>query len=321
MAQPVISYPGAKWRFYPYMKDYFPRDMKTFIEPFFGGGSVSLSVADDPTFNKLERMIGGDLAPEIWAHWMGVRNNAPDVVEICNNWWKNKCPLHYKYIQQGQLDEFDPDYQKLYDQIVLEGREFWKWSQTVNTSTLSIPERAARVYLVNKISFSGMGDSGSMSEDRLIKFKNSATDRILQAQPLLQKIELLNVSFEETMAHANDDPSNTFIFLDPPYWKQESSGLYGKDGNTHKGFPHEHFCEFTKTMLSKWFMTYDDSIFVRRQFRGKDKHGKKIHTVPFTIPGGYTMAINVSEDALAGEELFIANYKLDQTIENMDDLL
>ena len=47
MAQPVISYPGAKWKFYNDMREYFPDDMEVFIEPFFGGGSVSLSVADD----------------------------------------------------------------------------------------------------------------------------------------------------------------------------------------------------------------------------------------------------------------------------------
>ena len=59
MAEPVVSYPGAKWRFYPYMVEYFPLDMKTFIEPFLGGGSVTLSVADDPRFTQLERMIAG----------------------------------------------------------------------------------------------------------------------------------------------------------------------------------------------------------------------------------------------------------------------
>jgi hypothetical protein len=33
--------------------------------------------------------------------------------------------------------------------------------------------------------------------------------------------------------------------------------------------------------------------------------------VPFTIPGGYTMAGKTAEDALAGEELFLANYNIE----------
>ena len=45
MAKPVISYPGAKWRFWPHIRKYIPRDIKDFREPFFGGGSISLSIA------------------------------------------------------------------------------------------------------------------------------------------------------------------------------------------------------------------------------------------------------------------------------------
>lgn len=91
MAKPVISYPGSKWRFWPYIKQYIPRDIKDWREPFFGGGSMSLSIADDPDFNP-ERMIVGDLAPEIWALWQGIRNHAPEVVESAKEIFSNRCP-------------------------------------------------------------------------------------------------------------------------------------------------------------------------------------------------------------------------------------
>ena len=54
MAQPVISYPGAKWRFWQYIKPYIPKDIKDWREPFFGGGSMSLCIADDPDFRSEE---------------------------------------------------------------------------------------------------------------------------------------------------------------------------------------------------------------------------------------------------------------------------
>lgn len=305
MALPVISYPGAKWRFWPYIKPYIPHDIKDWREPFFGGGSMSLSIADDPEFN-LERMVVGDLAPEIWAMWQGIRDYAPDVREIATKWFNQWCPTHSDL---GMLNPNDPDYQEVFEKAVAEGREFWKWAETVDCTTLSLPERAARTYLVNKISFSGMGDSGSLSTDRFKAFHLSATERITLAQPLLQKMEIKNCSFEETMADV--DPDKTFIFLDPPYYRQESSGLYGRGGDTHHGFPHDHFAEFTKNTNCRWFITYDDSIKVRRMFRGKPVYGGKCYLTPFTIPGGYTMAQRNSEDALAGEELFISNYDLE----------
>lgn len=306
MAKPVISYPGAKWRFYTHIKPFIPLNTKIWIEPFFGGGSMSLSVLDDPDFN-IEKCYVGDLAPEIWAFWTGCRDSADKVIEIARTWYREKCPSHAIAINLGQKDGGE-----MYDKAIEEAYAFWKWSQEVDCSTLSIPERAARVFLVNRFSFSGMGDSGSLSKDNFMAFSEDIFDRIVKAQPLLKKMEIMNCSFEETMKHAFERPEETFIFLDPPYFKQEKSGLYGKNGDTHHGFPHEHFAEFTKSMPCKWFVTYDDSVKVRKMFAGS-------YILPFTIPGGYTMALKASEDALAGEEVFIANYDITSTNEDEDD--
>lgn len=346
MAEPVVSYPGAKWRFYPHMVEYFPTDMKTFIEPFFGGGSVSLSVADDPRFTKLERMIGGDLYSEMWAFWNGVKDYPAETVEIAKKWFREACPHQYelyntgfiagearKYLPNGEMENFekseiltDEDKKRIRDNIALynvaieEGKNFWKWSQEVDCTGMSIAERAARILLVNKISFSGMGDAGSLSKDQFCDFTEDKLDKVFGASKLLKDkdVQILNVSFEDTMKYADEDPENTFIFLDPPYAKQEDSGLYGKNGSTHKGFPHQHFAEFTKSMKCKWFMTYDDSVIVRKLFAGKTDDGKQIYIKPFTIPGGYTMAGKTAEDALAGEEAFIANYDI-VNWDSMDD--
>lgn len=307
MAQPVISYPGAKWRFWPYIKNYIPRDIKDFREPFFGGGSMSLSIADDPDFENLERIVVGDLAPEIWAFWVGCRDYADKVIEKAKEIFVEFCPTQ---IEVNSMDKAESNYSVKFEKALDEGRLFWKWSQEVDCSTLSIPERAARTFIVNKISFSGMGDSGSMSKDQFMDFNFSKLDRIKMAEPLLKRMEINNVSFEETMS--NVDRDNTFIFLDPPYYRQESSGLYGRNGDTHKGFPHEHFAEFTRNTDCRWFITYDDSIKVRKMFSGSSVYSGECYIVPFVIPGGYTLAGKTAEDALAGEELFIMNYELDE---------
>jgi hypothetical protein len=77
-------------------------------------------------------------------------------------------------------------------------------------------------------------------------------------------------------------------------------------------------------MKCKWFVTYDDSVIVRKLFAGNTYFGTPCYFKPFTIPGGYTMAQVNDEDALAGEELFITNYPIspeqfDQTEEYDDD--
>lgn len=305
--KPVISYPGAKFKAWYLIKPLIPRDIKDWREPFFGGGSVSLLIASDPEFS-LDRMIVGDIAPEVWAFWQGCKEAGPEVVKKAKEIFTKWCPTQ---LEIQDMDTHDPSYDKMYEQSIEEGRKFWEWSQQVDCLAMDLVERAARMVLVNRVSFSGMGDAGSLSKDRFSKFRFHQLDRITEAQPLLKKMEIKNCSFEETMADVDKD--KTFIFLDPPYLNQEKSGLYGKDGETHHGFPHRHFAEFTKSMKCRWLVTYDDSINVRRLFRG-------CYLKPFKIP--YTMAISNSENALDGEELFIANYDIrDKTDESLIDLL
>lgn len=335
MVQPVVSYPGAKWKFIKDgMLDYFPTDMKVFVEPFFGGGSVSLSVADDARFNKLERMIGGDLYTEMYSMWQGIKQDPSGVIGIATEWFSKACPHQLElgktgfvgekarqYTEGGEHADFETDTTLsdsdkndiknkigLYSEACKEGAAFWKWSQSVDTNEMTLEQRAARMLLVNKISFSGMGDSGSMSKDQFTEFRLDKLEPVYRASELLQKIELYNVSFEETMKMAEERPAESFIFLDPPYAAQESSGLYGKGGNTHKNFPHEHFAEFTKGMKSRWFMTYDDSVIVRKLFKGNTALGTSVYIEPYRTV--YTMAGKTAEDALAGEELFLSNMNL-----------
>lgn len=337
MAQPVVSYPGAKWRFYPYMVDYFPLDMKVYLEPFFGGGSVGLSVADDPRFTQLERIVVGDLYTDMWAMWTGIKQDPAAVEEIATKWFLEKCPTHElmrasdisrvtmvdyigdnegKYLSDPNLSEEQrkiiTERLEIYNKGIAEADAFWKWSQSVDTSKMTIEERAARMLLVNKVSFSGMGDSGSLSKDQFCDFKLDKLKPIYDANRILKNFEILNVSFEDTMKEGlKHNANDVFCFLDPPYAKQESSGLYGKGGSTHHGFPHQHFADYTKALPYKWFVTYDDSVIVRKLFSGKTYFDKDCLFRPFTIPGGYTMAGKTAEDALAGEELFIANYDID----------
>jgi len=325
MVQPVVSYPGAKWRFYKHMVDYFPIDMKTYIEPFFGGGSVGLSIADDARFTHLERMIVGDLYTEMYSLWQGIKDDPSAVEEIATKWFTEKCPTHdimrannasrealVEYIddvnwynREDLSDEQKSDIKQrleIYNKGISEADAFWKWSQTVDTNSMSTVERAARMILVNRVSFSGMGDSGSLSKDQFFDFTLDKLKAIYPVNKLLQRFEIYNVSFEDTMKYADKD---SFVFLDPPYFDQEKSGLYGKNGNTHHGFPHQKFAEMTKQLPCKWFVTYDDSVAVRKLFQGKTYFGDEAQFIPFTIPGGYTMAGKTAEDALAGEELFI----------------
>lgn len=338
LTQQVISYPGSKKRFYPYMVDYFPTDIKVLVEPFFGSGSVSLAMLEDPRFSKLERVIAGDLYTEIWAMWTGIKKNPEAVYDIAIKTFEEWCPHQnelretgfvsetaHKYLPGGSMENFELSLElsesekadirekiALHELVMEEASRFWQWAQSDDAvKGRSIEQRAARMLLVNKISFSGMGDSGSVSKYKVGEFKSDWLDIIFEASKVLQKVDIYNTRFQDTMEKSKVyDDKDVFIFLDPPYANQESSGLYGKGGSTHRGFNHQEFGDYTREYKCKWFVTYDDSVVVRKIFAnvlGK----QKCYLKPFSIPGGYTMSMRNSNDALKGEELFIANYDLD----------
>lgn len=304
-----LSYPGSKRRVMDRLLPLFPDGIKDWREPFFGSGSVTFAFLQSPKSKDCKRFLVGDLAPEIWAYWEGSKTCSNEAVEIARNWFKNYVPTHEALCS---IDTSDTAYKEVREQVEKEGLGLWKFMQSVDTTQLDLASRCARTFLTNRISFSGMGDSGSMSKDQLCKFRLEHLRKITDTTPLLKHIEILNAPFQVTMADV--DAQDTFVFLDPPYYAQEGSGLYGRNGDTHKGFPHQEFAETTKALPCKWLVTYDDSPLVRKMFRGQ-------HIVPFQFD--YTLAGKKAEDALAGEELLIANYDIDSTgsYDDMDDLI
>lgn len=294
-AKPIIAYPGAKWKAWNVIRELIPKDIKDWREPFFGGGSTTLLLLNDPAFN-IEKAVVGDLAPEIYAFWKGIQESPTEVIAEIKNKFSSFCP---SAVAIRGIDKSDRAYGVAYENSILEGREMWKWIKGANTSQMTLVERAARTYIGSKTSFSGLGDAGSMSRDALInKFKMENVDRIIDCHSTLERVEIHNQSFEKTMEDVHK--KNTFVFLDPPYYTQEKSGLYGKDGKTHIGFPHKEFARVTGELECRFLVTYDDCIMTRKMF-------KEFEIQPFQL--SYTLAGVRSDDALDGEEIFISNYE------------
>lgn len=294
MIYSCLSYPGAKRKVINQLMDMLPDGIKDWREPFFGGGSVTIGFLQSDKSKECQKFIVGDLYSEVWAFWVGLQKDPAKVEEYINEYFYKLCPTHDR---AAALDPSAEEYQLVYDKAIEEGRKMWEWSQKDETvASMNLLERAARFYIVNHTSFSSMSDSGSLSKDGFMKFKPSNFKNAYELSKLLQRVDILNVPFQTTMADVEKD---SFVFLDPPYIAQEKSGLYGKKGSTHKGFPHQELADMCKGLDCKWLMTIDDSIAARKLYDG-------CIIEKFYIP--YTMAGKKAEDALAGEELIISNY-------------
>lgn len=53
MLKPLFKYPGGKYDEYKYIKDYIPREIENYYEPFFGGGGVYFQLKNE---NRVKKM-------------------------------------------------------------------------------------------------------------------------------------------------------------------------------------------------------------------------------------------------------------------------
>jgi DNA adenine methylase len=305
-----IAYPGAKTRVTGEILDILPNGIEDWREPFFGGGSVSLAFIQSKKAKNCKRFVVGDLYKEVYYFWRACQEHPKELVTLVETWWNTYAP-HYATLKK--MSGSESGYNEMYELVrETESRALWKWVQSVDVETLSEVERGARFYLSSTMSFSGVADSGGMSRDRFMDFNFNKLNNIYNVSEVLQRIEIYNQSFEETMKDVTKDKS--FIFLDPPYISQEVGHLYGKNGSTHNGFPHEALASLCKSLECKWLMTLDDCVMTRKLYAGC-KFAK------LYIP--YTMTSLVGrENRLNGEELFISNFYEDNPDEfNSEDLL
>jgi DNA adenine methylase len=59
---------------------------------------------------------------------------------------------------------------------------------------------------------------------------------------------------------------NRLIFLDPPYYLEKGSKLYGKNGDMHENFDHNKLFEII-SREKKWIMTYNDCEYIRNLYK------------------------------------------------------
>ena len=100
-----------------------------------------------------------------------------------------------------------------------------------------------------------------------------------------------------------EDGENVFIFLDPPYYSQSKSRLYGEKGNLHTSFDHIKFAENIKKCKHRWLITLDDCEENRKLFDFANIYEWELQ---------YGMNNYKQETAAIGKELFISNYDLSE---------
>ena len=274
MTKSPLRYPGGKSRAIKQILPLIPTKITEFREPFVGGGSVFFAIRSIFGDNIKSYWIN-DLNYDLSCFWKQARDNVSNLVD-----------------ELTKIHTTTKDGRALFEELTKDKDLLYN-----DKGMLSEFERAVRFFVLNRITFSGVVDSGGYSQSAYEKrWTLSSIDRVKMSSRALSGVKITNEDYTESLFDEND---NVFIFLDPPYWKATESKLYGTRGTLHTTFDHKQFAENMKRCPHKWLITYDDSPIIRELFDFAD-------ICEWTLQYGMN---NYRKDSAAkGRELFIKNH-------------
>ena len=229
-----LRYPGGKTRacklLDKILKDNFDiTKFKNIISPFFGGGSFEFYIQN----NYGLKIIANDKFQPLYNYWNICKINKD---ELCNQL--------YDYIKKITKTTFTNFRNDIIDEK--------------NTLTQSI-----MYFIINRCSFSGATLSGGFSlESSKKRFTTSSIDRIKQLN--LTNFEIYNFDFEEFIN--NNENNESILFLDPPYYLEKKSKLYGNNGDMHENFDHKQLFKCISTK-NNWIITYNNCTYIKNLYK------------------------------------------------------
>ena len=274
LAKSPLRYPGGKSRALKQILPLIPMNIAEFREPFVGGGSVFFAIRS-LFHSRIKTYWINDFNYDVVCFWRQARDNNPALVEALTTTHANAT-----------------DGRALFAELTAD-----KDALSENRALLSEFERAVRFFILNRITFSGVVDSGGYSPSAYAnRWTASSIARVGQVAPYLRNV---NITCEDYADVLFQEGENVFLFLDPPYWKATASKLYGVRGSLHTTFDHAQFAEHMKKCPHKWLITYDDSPVIRELFDFAEIQ-------EWTLQ--YGMNNYRKATAAKGKELFIKNY-------------
>ena len=188
-----------------------------------------------------------------------------------------------------------------------EGKELYKYLMS-NKENLTKLEKATRFFILNRITFSGLIDSGGYSKQAFKKrFTESSIERVRKASILLQKVKITSMDYKKLV---NREGKNVFLFLDPPYMDNAEAKLYGERGRLHEHFRHKRFAENMEKCQHKYLITYDDCSGVQQLYNFANTMEINVQGWKLQYGTNNSMDNKEKKEEKIGNELFIFNYKI-----------
>jgi DNA adenine methylase len=239
-----FRYPGGKTWLIPKVREWLKQEngVEELIEPFAGGGIVSLTAAFENLANHITMV---ELDEEVAAVWEVILNGK-------NEWLANK------------ILNFELSHENVNNELANPNKE--------------IKDLAFCTILKNRVFHGGIiakgsgmlkhGENGKGIASRW--YAKTLADRIKAINYIKHKIEFLQTDAFKIIEE-NSSNKNVYFFIDPPYTKA------GKRLYTHFDIDHEKLFYLTSRIKGKYMLTYDDTLEIRAL---ANKYNLNFRTIP-----------------------------------------
>jgi len=282
-----FRYPGGKTWLIPWIRTWLKsldNKPKYFIEPFLGGGIVSLTVAFE---NLADNIIMLEIDPDVAAVWKTILGK--DVDWLC-------------------------------DRILSFNLTIETAKKVLIESPVSIKELAFQTILKNRITHGGILADGSSflkngENGKGIKSRWYPSTLCHRIQDIKSIKDIITFKQGDGLTYLNEiiSETNTAIFLDPPYTisgKKPGSRLY-----KYNQLDHKLLFEIISKATSAFLMTYDNNdevLNLANQHKldtelilMKSTHHRKIYELLIARNLDWCRSTNFYEKPLITEDLYL----------------
>lgn len=208
-AKPFLKWAGGKTQLLEQFNDFYPKELKegkikTYIEPFIGGGAVFFSLQAKYDFEKI---IVNDINKNLVITYKVIQSNVDRLIDILRK-------THDIYHDNEDMEFKEKIYYKEREKFNAENN-----SITTDIFTEEWIEHAARMIFLNKTCFNGLYRENKKGGFNVPfgKRKNAPIldeGNLKEVNKALKKVIILNGDFTKVEEYMD---KNTFMYIDPPY--------------------------------------------------------------------------------------------------------
>ena len=240
LVSPVLKWVGGKRQLLPEIKSMLPKGIKSYCEPFVGGGAVLFEL-------QPKKAIINDINDELILVYRVIKDNVEELISLLET-YPNEENFYYR------MRNVDRDQERFH--------------------ALTDIERAARVIYLNKTCYNGLYRVNNAGEfnSPFGKYKNP---NITNA-PVLRAVNIYFNSSDITFSSVDFStvieavPRGTFVYLDPPYDPVSDTASF--TGYSRGGFTREQqiqlreCCDELTQRGVKFMLSNSATDFIRTQY-------------------------------------------------------